>query len=88
LILNNQFIWLGIHTDIKNFIKSYPICQQTRKIITKKQNIKQIITNYPKERYVVDIVNIKKDFDDDKHRYKYILNIIDHFTKYLYRNKN
>ena len=82
LTLNNKFIWLGIYTDIKNFIKSCSICQKTRKIKTKKPIIKQIVINYPKERYVVDIVNIKKEFDDEKYWYKYILNIIYHFKKF------
>lgn len=69
---------------ILSFIKTCPVCEQIHKNIYKKQPIKQILTNFPKERYVADLIEIDKDkdIDDFYQRYKYILNIIDHFTKY------
>ena len=82
LIIKQNFIWNGMFTDIKNYINSCIICQQTKKITTKKPIIKQIISAFPKERYVTDLVLIDKTIDDDNHQYKYILNIIDHFSKY------
>lgn len=51
--------------------------------IYKKPKINTIISNYPKERYVMDLLDIDKLEDDEYHRYKYIFNIIDHFIKYL-----
>ena len=46
----------------------------------------------PGERFVVDLVDIDEDINDAKRTYKYILNIIDHYSKlvgsYLLKNKN
>ena len=83
LILKQNFIWYGIYEDVKNYIKNCVICQETHKNIYKKPKIKSIISNYPKERYVMDLVSIDKRVDDEYHRYKYIFNIVDHFSKYL-----
>jgi hypothetical protein len=83
LILKQSFIWYGLYADVKNYIKNCVICQEMHKSIYKKPNIKSIINNYPKERYVMDLVSLDKRIDDEYHRYKYIFNIIDHFSKYL-----
>jgi hypothetical protein len=31
----------------------------------------------------MDLIQIDKRIDDGSHKYKYILNIIDHFSKYI-----
>ena len=31
----------------------------------------------------MDLIQVDKNFDDGNHKYKYILNIIDHFSKYI-----
>ena len=82
LIIEQEFIWIDIFKDLKNYITNCQICQQLHKNINKKLPVKQILTNAPKERYVVDLISIDKDIDDNQQRYKYILNIIDHFTKF------
>jgi len=60
------------------------------KIILKEILQKTIIFNYPKDRYVFDLTDLTFYIDiNDAH--KYILNIIDHFSKlcksYLLKNK-
>ena len=77
-----NLVWKNIFYDLKSYIKNCPICEQIHKNIYKKPPIKQILTNFPKERYVADLIEIDKDIDDSYQRYKYILNIIDHFTIY------
>ena len=58
----------------------------------RKPQIKQIITKGPRERYVVDLVDINEEINDNKKLYKYILNIIDHYSKlvgsYLLKHKS
>ena len=41
----------------------------------------QIFSNGPRERYVTDLINVTTDIDDKNHNYKFIINIIDHYTK-------
>ena len=62
------------------------------KLKARKPEVKQIISNCPKERYVVDLINITPDINDKEKKYKYIMNIIDHYSKlvgsYILENKN
>ena len=73
----------------KNILKNAP---QIHKNVGRKPQIKQIISKGPRERYVVDLTDIDEDINDIKKEYKYILNIIDHYSKlvgsYLLRNKS
>ena len=82
----------GIYGDIKKYIKKCPICQQINKNVERKSQIKQIITKGPRERFLVDLVDINEEINDNKKLYKYILNIIDHYSKlvgsYLLKNKS
>ena len=43
---------------------------------------KQIITKKSRERYVIDITELNDDINDKKYNYKYILNVIDHYSKF------
>ena len=92
LILDQNFYWINIFTDIKNYINNCPICLQLHKNNLKKLPVKQILSNLPRERYVMDLMEIDAVIDDVYQRYNYILNIIDHFSKftgsYLLERKN
>ena len=81
LIKQQDYWWCGIYEDVKNYIKNCEICQQLHKVKGRKPQIKQIITKGPRERYVVDLVDIKENINDKNSNYKYILNIIDHYSK-------
>ena len=92
LIKQENFWWCGIYEDVKEYIKRCPICQQIHKNVGRKPQIKQIITKGPRERFVVDLVDINEEINDNKKLFKYILNIIDHYSKlvgsYLLKNKS
>ena len=77
LIKQENFWWCGIYEDVKEYIKRCPICQQIHKNVGRKPQIKQIITKGPRERFVVDLVDINEEINDNKKLFKYILNIID-----------
>ena len=63
---------------IKNCIQ----CNEKRGISFKREPAKQIITYYPKQRYIMDITELPKDFCNSKNDFLYLLNIIDHFSKF------
>ena len=73
------------------YIKNCDICQKTHTESFKKPFNEQIISSKPRERYVMDLTDIKENINDDKYNFKYIFNIIDHYTKicgsYLLENK-
>ena len=73
LVKQENFWWCGIYEDVKEYIKNCPICQQIHKNVGRKPQIKQIITKGPRERYVVDLVDINEEINDNKKLYKYIL---------------
>ena len=81
LIKQQDYWWYGIYEDVQNYIKNCKICQQTHKMMGRKPQISQIISKGPRERYVVDLVDIKENLIDKSHSFKYILNIIDHYSK-------
>ena len=91
LIRESDFYWSGIYNDIVNYVNKCKICQATHTSKYKSPINLQIISNKPKERYVVDITEIDENIRDKKYKFKYILNIIEHFTKlcgsYLLINK-
>ncbi len=51
-----------------------------------KTQIKQIITKGPRERYVIDLVKITSNIIDNNNIYRYIINIIDHYSKLVGSN--
>ena len=46
----------------------------------------QIISKKNKERYVIDLTDITNDINDENYNYKFILNIIDHYSKFCRSN--
>ena len=91
LIKQQNYWWTNIYKDVKNYINNCEICQQLHKNKGRKPEIKQIISKGPRERYVVDLVDITDNIDDNKREFRYIMNIIDHYSKlvgsYLVRKK-
>ena len=70
-----NFLWGGKYENVKDYVKNCHIFQQIYK------NIKKIISKGPGKRFVVDLLDIDKDINNTKRMYKYILNIIDHYSK-------
>ena len=68
--------------DLKNLIKNCSICTMKSNTLLKKEPSLQIISNYPKQRYVGDLTDIPYQFRVNND-YKFIFTIVDHFRKWL-----
>ena len=82
-VLNNNWFWSGMKKDIANFIKTCPFCNTGSKYKKLKGKNKVIIENGPHYRYVADIWTLPKEIAAAT-KYKYILDIVDHFSKWYY----
>ena len=80
-IINQGWYWEGLDKDIALFIQEYSSCAQINNSKHLKPPIKQIIsTNH--EKHVIDIRELPPEITDICH-YKFIIDIIDHFSKYI-----
>ena len=82
-VLNNNWYWNGMKKDIATFIKTCPFCNTGNKFKKLKGKNKIIIENGPHYRYVADIWTLPKEIASTT-KYKYILDIVDHFSKWYY----
>ena len=81
-ILNKMFYIEG-STFITNLvIKNCIPCSEKKGKTFKREPPKQIITYYPKQRYIMDLTEIPKDLKINNNENLYLFNIIDHFSKY------
>ena len=69
LIIQQDFCWYYLLSDVKNYLVNYVVCQEIHKINYKKPGIKQIISNAQKEHYVVDLIRIDKEINDFYQKY-------------------
>ena len=80
-IINQGWYWEGLDKDISLFIQDCSLCIQIDCSKHLKPPIKQIIsTNH--ERYVIDLWELPPEITDI-YPYKFIIDIIDHFSKYI-----
>ena len=75
--------WLGIKylnftNDIEEYVKKCFSCQQKIPPRIKSTNFNPIVTSFPKE--LIQIVHLDKKISKDK----YLINTIDHFSKYAW----
>ena len=82
-ILKNKWFWNGILNDIQKAINSYPNCNKNKKYKKLKGKSKIIIENGPHYRYVDDLWTLPKEISNSI-KYKYILDVVDHFSKWYY----
>ena len=83
LLYENKWYWHNINEDILNIIKSCPGCgnkNKYKKIF--KKNIK-INDEGPHFRYIADLWQLPNEIYN-KSGYIYIIDIIDHFSKWYY----
>ena len=90
-IISKNWYWYGMTRDIQNYINSCPLCNNKDKFKKLKGKSKIIIENGPHYRYIADLWTIPKEISLEID-YKYILDIVDHFSKwyygYLLKSKN
>ena len=56
---------------------------KNKEISIKWEPAKQIIMTHPLERFIIDITYLPPELIENTN-YKYLLNILDHFSKYLF----
>ena len=77
-----KIFYHGIYYDIENIINICHICIQKNLQFYKRQSSKQILMSAPLERIVIDLTYLP-EFLLKISNYKYLLNIADHFSKYV-----
>ena len=77
-----KIYYKGISSDIKGINDICEVCIQKNIKFYKRQPCKQIIMAKPKERYVIDLTHIPNILTGNT-GYKYLFNILDHFSKFL-----
>ena len=82
-LLASDYYWEGCTNLLSKIIDERSIYCQLKKIESFKPKLKRIITKGPHIRYVADIWELSKEFVEIT-GYSYILEIIDHFSKWLW----
>ena len=78
-----KMIYIEGCTFITDYVvKNCTTCNKKRGIPFKSDQPKQIITYYPKQRYIMDLTELPKDLLKEKEEKFYLFNIIDHFSKF------
>ena len=72
-----------MNNDVANTIKLCKFCDKPHKFKSLTKKIKIILDNGPHYRYVADIWYLNSDIRDITD-YNYVLDIIDHFSKWYY----
>ena len=79
--LDNKLLYIeGITSLISLILNNCITCIQKNKATFKREPSGIILTKYPKQRYVMDITELPKEFN--KKNKLYLFNIIDHFSKF------
>jgi transposase InsO family protein len=77
-----KIYYKGISSDIKGIKDMWEVCIKKNIKFYKRMSSKQIIMTKPKERYVIDLTFIPNILSGNS-GYKYLFNILDHFSKFL-----
>ena len=80
---DEKIFWKGITQDIKFYILNCSICQCKNHSNFKNPFIKQILFNKPKDQFIIDLTNCPDNIKNNTN-YKYLLHIIDHYSKFLF----
>jgi len=76
------YYWYGMTTDVKKYVENCDTCVQGMPN-RKRKPCGQIIPAYPRERYQMDLLELhEKIYEKSQKEARYLLNIIDHFSKY------
>ena len=91
-ILKDKLIFLEGSTNITKYIVNSCIkCSEKNKYVLKREPSWQIITYYPRQRYVIELTELSEEFYENKAKI-YLFDLIDHFSKfgmsYIIKNKS
>ena len=78
--LKENFLWHGMDKDISEVIGACTLCQRYKNGVKRKKDSGTLCSYSPFEKIVIDITGPLRQ---SKNGSKYILLIIDHFSKYL-----
>ena len=80
-LLREKLIYFEGMTFLSDLtVKNCELCAKKNKAIFKREPCGQIVTSYPKQRYIMDITELPEEFNDKNKLY--LFNIIDHFSKF------
>ena len=77
-----KIFYHGIKYDVENINRLCNVCIQKKVEFYKREPCKLIIMNEPRDRYIIDLTFLTYELYDGTD-YRYLLNIVDHFSKYL-----
>ena len=81
-LIKKNIFFKGIANVIQNVCTNCKICNLKKiRNFFKRERAKILIFNQPKIRYVADLTDVPSELSDNS-KFKYILNIIDHFSKF------
>ena len=81
-IITDGFYFKNIYRKAEKFCKECEICITNKCIVFKKPANNPIISNSPLEKIQLDITYLPKELIPNDSKAKYLLTIIDHFSKY------
>lgn len=81
-IRETGFIWYGAREELNQYIKNCLTCILGKNRGNVQKGIKNVVKNEPKEMFVADLIELNTVIKNYDNNYTYMLNIIDHFSKY------
>ena len=80
-LYNNNIYFEGSSFLTEYIVKTCKSCAEKNKTKYVREPSKQIITYYPKQRYIMDLTEIPIELKSNNN-FNYLFNIIDHFSKF------
>lgn len=66
---------------VRTYITTCSGCNILKKV-ERKQAVKPIVSSYPRERIIIDLIDAKKYNKNKSDEYKYILTVVDHYSNF------
>ncbi|KAG0436116.1 SCAN domain-containing protein 3 [Dictyocoela muelleri] len=79
-LLVDTRVYRVTRAEIQGVLNSSEVCQARSNLVTR-PIIRPIISNYPRERYIADLIDLRL-YNDINKGFKWILNVVDSFTKF------
>ena len=79
----NNIYWINMMYDIKTYLLNCSTCAKVKKYQKQEKSLsKTILSRGPRDRYVADLWALPHELNSKNTQYRYVLDIIDHFTKF------